>query len=147
MIVKSKEDAWFIANLIMKHDYELDSERSKNAGYPIYFTTEKGGDSWISDLGDRLEVNIGANSTSIWMEEAKCVVKNLEDRIVILEAEINEEAGRMARLAEQLKVTKNKYRFANLIEGCAKNILIATENMEELKDRMTEIQNDKEERK
>lgn len=69
MTVKTREDAWVVANLMMKHDYMHDTERSKNAGYPVYFTSQKGGDEWISDLGDRLEVNQGGNSTNIWIEE------------------------------------------------------------------------------
>ncbi len=69
MTVKTIADAWIVANLMMKHDYQHDSERSKNAGYPIYFTTKEGGNEWISDLGDRLEVNQGCNSTNIWIED------------------------------------------------------------------------------
>lgn len=57
MIVVNKESAWNLANRLFPTDYELDDYLSEKAGYPIYFSTVKGVNAWISDLGCRLELN------------------------------------------------------------------------------------------
>lgn len=70
MTVKTIEQAWSKANEIMPCDYMHDSVRSANAGYDIYFSTCVGKVCWISDLGDRLEVNLpNGESVNIWIEE------------------------------------------------------------------------------
>lgn len=63
MIVKSRQEAWKIADEIFNTDYEKDDFRSKRAGYDIYFSTVEGVNAWISDLGDRLEVNLENGKT------------------------------------------------------------------------------------
>lgn len=68
--VNSKEAAWTKANQIIPCDYLHDSERSRNAGYDIYFSTRPDCIAWISDLGNRLEVNLpNGESVNIWIEE------------------------------------------------------------------------------
>lgn len=75
MQVRTVKDAWELANKLFPTDYIQDTESSQRAGYPIYRSTAEGNDSWISDLGNRLEVNIwiedddGVESTNIWIEE------------------------------------------------------------------------------
>ena len=72
MKVNSKEAAWNEANKIFPTDYELDQHRSENAGYGIYFSTADGINAWISDLGDRLEVNLpDGSSVNIWVMNPK----------------------------------------------------------------------------
>lgn len=71
--VKSRAEAWNIANKLFPTDYEKDDYRSERAGYPIYISTMDGNSSWISDLGNRLELNIaGTNgklkTINIWAE-------------------------------------------------------------------------------
>lgn len=71
----SREEAWRIANELFPTDYEPDCMKSEKAGYDIYWTTLEGGNSWISDLGNRLELNIERESgrietRNIWIEEA-----------------------------------------------------------------------------
>lgn len=71
MKVSSKEKAWEEVNKIFPYDYEKDEKGSANAGYPIYTSTaSEHPQNWISDLGNRLEVNLeDASSTNIWIEE------------------------------------------------------------------------------
>ena len=66
--VSTMQEAWNKANELFPTDYELDSESSERAGYPIYRSTAEG--HWydhISDLNARLEVNIGSESINIWI--------------------------------------------------------------------------------
>lgn len=72
--VTSREAAWEVAHALFPTDYMKDEKSSKNAGYPIYESTADGNRSWISDLGNRLELNIwtdetGVHSRNIWIEE------------------------------------------------------------------------------
>lgn len=70
MTVANKEQAFTIANGLVHHDYDYDVQRSKKAGYPIYFTTMPGINEWISDLGNRLEVNLCNGRTfNIWVKD------------------------------------------------------------------------------
>ena len=69
MVVFSKEEAFSVADRIMKHDYIYDSLASKNAGYPIYSSTCDCNE-WLSDLGNRLEVNTeDGKSVNIWIDD------------------------------------------------------------------------------
>lgn len=70
MKVKSVEEAWSKADVIFPTDYAKDEVKSKRAGYPIHYSTASGVHAWISDLGNRLEVNLEDGSTvNIWIEE------------------------------------------------------------------------------
>ena len=69
MTVKTIEQAWSKADELMPCDYMHDSIKSANAGYDIYYSTCADKVCWISDLGDRLEVNIpSGESINIWIE-------------------------------------------------------------------------------
>lgn len=49
--------------------YEHDASRSERAGYPIYYSTASDVNAWISDLGNRLEVNLpDGKSVNIWIQ-------------------------------------------------------------------------------
>lgn len=66
--VYSKAKAFEEANKLISGDYTYDSLRSERAGYPIFFSDY--GYEWISDLGDRLEVNKENGDTiNVWIEE------------------------------------------------------------------------------
>lgn len=69
MTAKNVNEAWTIANDIFKTDYMKDDTASANAGYPVYWSTADGVNAWISDLGNRLEVNQDGKSINIWIEE------------------------------------------------------------------------------
>ena len=71
MKVGNMEKAWEEANKIFPYDYEKDEEGSLKAGYSIYRSTAgEHPQNWISDLGDRLEINLeNGTSMNIWIEE------------------------------------------------------------------------------
>lgn len=68
LIVYTKKEAWHYVNKIFNQEYYFDQEASKKAGYDIYRGKEDP-TGWISDLGDRLEVNLPNGETfNIWIE-------------------------------------------------------------------------------
>ena len=72
----SVEEAWNVANELFPCDYLHDSDRSRRAGYDIYFSTCDSVIAWISDLGDRLEVNLpDGSSVNVWIEEEGEIVE------------------------------------------------------------------------
>lgn len=82
--VNSVSEAWRVAARIFPTDYEMNEESSKRAGYPIYETVsteERFSGFHISDLNTRLEVNMGAKTVTIWIEENafEIVVKGLTE--------------------------------------------------------------------
>ena len=76
---KSRDEAWEIVNRVFPSDYLEDGQASRNAGYPVYYSTAAGNNSWISDLSSRLEMNIETRdasgkitdfrSVNVWIEE------------------------------------------------------------------------------
>ena len=69
MTVTSIRDAWAEVQKIFPTRYEHDASRSERAGYPIYYSTASGVNAWISDLGNRLEVNLpDGKSANIWIQ-------------------------------------------------------------------------------
>lgn len=72
MKATSKAQAWEIANEIFPTDYIKDDAQSERAGYGIYYSTAAAGvHAWISDLEDRLEVNLPSGKTvNIWIDES-----------------------------------------------------------------------------
>ena len=70
MKVNSVKEAWNLASRLFPTDYKMDDHKSKAAGYKIYFSTAEETNAWISDLGNRLELNYPNGSTeNIWIEE------------------------------------------------------------------------------
>lgn len=65
MKVNSREEAWTMVNRLFPTDYEKDEISSANAGYSIYKSTANNNNSWISDLGSRLELNVVNKSGTI----------------------------------------------------------------------------------
>ena len=77
MKVMNREAAWAEVNKIFPTDYEKNGEASNRAGYPVYRSTADGINAWISDMGDRLEVNLpDGKSVNIWIEESEEKQKN-----------------------------------------------------------------------
>lgn len=71
MTVTSIRDAWAEVRKIFPTDYEYSTERSERAGHPIYYSKDNGVNAWISDLGNRLEVNLpDRKSVDIWIKAA-----------------------------------------------------------------------------
>lgn len=73
MKVRTIKEAWIMADKIFPTDYVIDEISSKAAGYTIFRSTATGNDSWISDLGTSLELNIqkgkGIETVRISIEE------------------------------------------------------------------------------
>ena len=69
MTVTSIRDAWAEVRKIFPTDYEYSTERSERVGYPIYHSKASGVNAWISDLGNRLEINLpDGESANIWIQ-------------------------------------------------------------------------------
>ena len=92
MKVKSKAEAWKIADSIFTTDYMEDDTRSSRAGYDIYHSTAAGVSAWISDLGDRLEVNLENGETvNIWIDdEPQFFEYQLADALAVISEAIYE---------------------------------------------------------
>ena len=69
MTVNSVKKAWAKADELFPGDYQRDAQASERAGYPIYMSVIQGSNDHISDLGTCLEVNIGAESINIHINE------------------------------------------------------------------------------
>lgn len=111
--VNSISTAWEVAASIFPTDYQKDEESSKRAGYPIYKTTstdENFSGFHISDLNTRLEVNMGAETVTIWIKEDafEIVVKGLtEDEKESLKEVVDKEIRR-------IKYRRHKAETSNL---------------------------------
>lgn len=69
MTVTSIRNAWEEVQKIFPTDYEYDASRSERAGYPIYYSAATSMNAWISDLGNRMEVNLpDGKSVDIWIK-------------------------------------------------------------------------------
>jgi hypothetical protein len=105
MTVTSIRDAWAEVQKIFPTRYEHDASRSERAGYPIYYSTAADVNAWISDLGNRLEVNLpDGKSVNIWIQapaEAATSdsTKDTEDSGSATKEERRETAKRIQRLA------------------------------------------------
>lgn len=87
MKVKSREEAWNKADIIFPTDYAKDEARSSRAGYDVYYSTAEGAAAWISDLGDRLEINLENGETvNIWIDEdPKFSESQIEDALSVID--------------------------------------------------------------
>ena len=105
MTVTSIRDAWAEVQKIFPTYYEHDTSRSERAGYPIYYSTAADVNAWISDLGNRLEVNLpDGKSVNIWIQApaeaaTSASTKDTEDSGSATKEERRETAKRIQRLA------------------------------------------------
>lgn len=105
MTVTSIRDAWAEVQKIFPTRYEHDASRSERAGYPIYYSTASDVNAWISDLGNRLEVNLpDGKSVDIWIQapaeaDTSDSTKDTEDSGSATKEERRETAKRIQRLA------------------------------------------------
>ena len=109
MTVTSIRDAWAEVQKIFPTRYEHDASRSERAGYPIYYSTANGVNAWISDLGNRLEVNLpDGKSVNIWIQApaeaaTSASTKDTEDSGSATKEERRETAKRIQRLTSPLQ--------------------------------------------
>lgn len=96
MKVSSVKEAWELADrLFPTDDYEKDEERSSRAGYPVYHSTAEGVNAWISDRGNRLELNCCGKTENIWIEQDEDSSSGLSYKIFITDS--NEAASLIAQ--------------------------------------------------
>lgn len=90
MKANNREQAWEIANEIFPTDYIKNEAKSERAGYDIYESTAEGVLAWISDLGDRLELNLDNGTTiTIWInEKPKFKEWQIEDALQVIDKAI-----------------------------------------------------------
>ena len=118
--VNSVSEAWRTAERIFPTDYEKNEESSKRAGYPIYETTstdERFSGFHISDLNTRLEVNMGAETVTIWIEEDafEIIVKGLtEDEKESLKEVIDKEIRRIKYRRHKAETSNLRYVIKNV---------------------------------
>lgn len=107
MKVANIKEAWRKADIIFPTDYLLDSERTEKAGYNIYWSTLDGCTAWISDLGDRLELNLPDGKTvNIWIEECKYKEYQIKDALSVISDTIYEIDDKINnQLADELGIT------------------------------------------
>ena len=122
MTVTSIRDAWAEVQKIFPTRYEHDASRSERAGYPIYYSTASGVNAWISDLGNRLEVNLpDGKSVDIWIQSPAAATatsnstENTEDTGSATKEERRETAKRIQRFTyyytkEYVRELDNKKR-------------------------------------
>lgn len=85
--VSSTKEAWELASRLFPTGYKKDEDRSIRAGYPIYYSTEKGTNAWISDLNNRLELNYSnSESENIWIVQDEGKPSNLSYKIFITDS-------------------------------------------------------------
>lgn len=84
MKVTSRKEAWKLVDETFPTDYMKDESASAAAGYDIYRSTADGVNAWISDLGNRLEVNIEAETFNIWIEEIQFPEYQIEDALRVI---------------------------------------------------------------
>ena len=105
----NRDEAWQKARNIFPFDYEHDELSSKNAGYPVYRATCESNNSWISDLGTRLELNIvdgkdrECNTINIWINDRKYTAAEVREIVSTQRKEL--EAITAIRLAAEVKQT------------------------------------------
>lgn len=106
--VNSVREAWSKANEIFPTDYMHDTDCTRRAGYDIYWSTRPGCTAWISDLGNRLEVNLpNGESINIWIEEPETVEESTEAAESEYTAPSAEEVAQMVeatKTAQQMTV-------------------------------------------
>ena len=107
MKVSNIKEAWRKADIIFPTDYLLDSERTKKAGYDIYWSTLDGCTAWISDLGNRLELNLPNGKTvNIYVIEYKYKEWQIEDALSVISDTIYEIDDKInSQLADELGIT------------------------------------------
>lgn len=125
--VNSRESAWLAADQIFPSDYMHDSECSRRAGYDIYWSTRPGCLAWISDLGNRLEVNLeDGSSVNIWIEEPKYKEYQIEDALKVISDAIDEIDDKVDRkLAKEVGIEEARNTLYDAYSKLAKVLVAA----------------------
>ena len=109
MNVTSRQEAWNKADEIFPTDYIKNDRYSAEVGYDIYTSTAAGVNAWISDLGDRLEINLATGDTvNIWIDDEPKfseyqiadALEIIDDAIYKIDDEINDKLAEITGIAE-----------------------------------------------
>lgn len=123
MRTNTRERAWTIANEVFPTDYMKNETRSKRAGYDIYESTAEGVYAWISDLGNRLEVNLDNGTTiTIWInEKPKFKEWQIEDALQVIDKAIYKIDDIVDdRLAQETGIAEAREKLYGAYEEIAK---------------------------
>lgn len=102
-------EAWSVAADLFPTDYAKDTQRSSRAGYDVYHSTADGVSAWISDLRNRLEVNLpNSDTVNVWIEEDGEIA---EEELNAALAEEAEEELSAEQIAEQIEARKAAERM------------------------------------
>lgn len=119
MTVKNITEAWTMADKLFPTDYMHDSVSSSRAGYPIYRSTFNGCNAWISDLGNRLEINFDNGETvNIWIDEEVEEVEEVETNNSVEAAHAVVE---FAKTVNPLFPVENKLHVVLTVDGSSWN--------------------------
>ena len=83
--VSTRKRAWQLADKLFPTDYMKDERDSLRAGYPVFNTTstdDKYTGFHISDLNTALELNMGAETIRINIEDQEAEIKNTFDKLL-----------------------------------------------------------------
>ena len=83
--VSTRERAWQLADKLFPTDYMKDEHDSLRAGYPVFNTTstdDKYTGFHISDLNTALELNMGAETIRINIQDQEAEIKNNFDKLL-----------------------------------------------------------------
>lgn len=81
--VGDRSQAWKEADRIFPTDYTKDERKSDRAGYAVYVSTIC--DAWISDLGERLEINLPNGDTyMIWIDKPPMSEYMVDDALAVV---------------------------------------------------------------
>ena len=83
--VSTRKRAWQLADKLFPTDYMKDERDSLRAGYPVFNTTstdDKYTGFHISDLNTALELNMGAETIRINIEDQEAEIKNNFDKLL-----------------------------------------------------------------
>lgn len=112
MTVRTVKEAWEKANEIFPTDYEKSNERSGCAGYDVYESTLEDCNAWISDLGNRLEVNLENGETvNIWID-CESVENGAEEVTEAMETVVTLESETAKRTLDETTTTKRTAEIA-----------------------------------
>lgn len=123
MTVNNRKTAWEKADIIFPTDYAKDERRSERAGYDIYYSTAQGVNAWISDLEDRLEINLENGETvNIFIEdEPQFKEYQIEDALSFINDTIYEIDDKINhKLADVVGITEAREKLIGAYEEIAK---------------------------
>lgn len=122
MKVNSREQAWMEADNLFPTDYIKDEKKSDAAGYDIYCSTCDGANAWISDLDNRLEINLSTGETvNIWIEETQFKEYQISDALEVIDNAIYEIDDKVnSKLAEVTGIREARNKLYDAYKEIAK---------------------------